>query len=192
MKILLLASSMTFMFSAFAGMSGEKKLFTMEKNYNPENVMQIHTQTDDNCRFVTSKKNSENNYLEFYWIMNHGKEVKEVHSMIRSEIKNRVSFQGINEAKDTFKVKLNDLKELRHDLTDTTMEVTSEIIGGKCIVKSIITLGASSKYRKLALKKTFCDVTTNLLGLPNGCKFIELSGTDAETGEALKVRFNKK
>ena len=96
--------------------------------------------------------------------------------MIRSEIKNRVSFNGINDSKDTFKVKLNDLKELRHDLTDTSMEVTSEIIGGKCVVKSVITLGASAKYRKLALKKTYREVTTNLIGLPNGCMKLESLG----------------
>lgn len=169
----------------------ERQLFTMEKNYNAENIMIIHTQTDQDCRFVTSPKNNEKNYLEFYWLMD-GKSKKEVHSMIRAEIKNRVQFQGINSTRDSFKVKLNDLSELRHDLTDTTMEVVSEMIQGECTVKSILTLGASAKYRKMDLKRTYCSVTKNLIGVPNGCSYLLLEGIDIATGEKFSVKFNKR
>lgn len=172
--------------------SGEKKLFTMEKDHNEENVMMIHTQTDADCKFVTSTKNSEKNYMEFYWIMNNGKDTKEVHSMIRSSIKERVKFLGINASRDSFKIKLNDLSELRHDLTDTTMEINSEMVNGKCEVKSVLTLGASGRYRKIDLNRTFCNVSKNLIGVPNGCNFIELEGSDTSTGETIKVKFKKK
>lgn len=170
----------------------ERKLFTMEKNYNPENIMIIHTQTDKDCKFVTSTKNAERNYLEFYWNMNFGAEKKEVHSMIRSEIKERVQFVGINERRDLFRIKLNDLTELRHDLTDTTVDVSSEISQGKCNVKSILHLGASGNYAKMNVKKVYCDVTKNMIGVPNGCSFIQLEGTDADTGAKIFVKFKKK
>lgn len=179
-------------FSTIAAFANtERKLFTMEKNHNAENLMIIHTQTDNDCRFITSNKNAEKNYIEFYWLMD-GKNKKEVHSMIRAEIKNRVQFQGINAAKDSFKVKLNDLTELRHDLTDPSMEVVSEMIQGKCTVKSVLTLGASGKYRKMDLNRTFCDVSKNIVGVPNGCNYLLLEGTDIATGEKISVKFNKK
>lgn len=178
--------------SALANAQVERKLFSMEKNYNPENVLVIHTQTDKDCRFVTSPKNTEGNYVEFYWLMNYGAEKKEIHSMIRSEVKGRISFLGINAKKDSFKIRLNDLSELRHDLPDPTMEVISEVSQGKCSVKSIIHLGASGNYRKLSLKRTFCDVSKNMVGVPNGCSYLYLEGNDADTGEKISVKFKKK
>ena len=154
--------------------------------------MMIHTQTDLDCKFVTSEKNNENNFLEFYWIMDFGHSKKEVHPLIRDEIKKRVSFAGINNRSDSFRITLNDLKELRHDLTDTTMEIISEMNQGKCGVKSILTLGASGKYRKMDLERTYCEVSKNLIGLPNGCTTLLLEGKDASNGELIKVSFRKK
>jgi hypothetical protein len=170
----------------------EKKLFTMEKNHNPENIMMIHTQTDMDCKFIESKKNNEKNFLEFYWIMDSGRSQKEVHPLIRDEIKKRVRFDGINERKDAFKVTLGDLKELRHDLTDTSMEVMSELSDGKCIVKSVLTLGASGNYKKLDIERTYCEVSKNLLGIPNGCLSLILEGKDVSNGETIKMTFRKK
>jgi hypothetical protein len=178
-------------FCAFSQVS-EKLLFTMEKNYHAENIMVIHTQTNNDCKFVMSTKNAEKNYLEFYWILGNGKARKEIHSMIRSEIKGRVTFEGLNDVKDSFKVKLNDLKELKHDLADPTLEVTSEIRENKCYVQSVLTLGPSAKYKKIDLKRTYCEVTKNLMGLPNGCSFLQLDGKDIDSGEDVSVRFKKK
>lgn len=175
-------------FNAFAT-SGEKALFTMEKDHNEENIMMIHAQTDNNCKFITSTKNSEKNYMEFYWLMNNGKSKKEIHPMIRSTIKERVQFLGMNNTRDSFKIKLNDLTELRHDLSDTTMEITSEIINGECQVKSILTLGASGRYRRIDLDKTFCKVSKNFLGVPNGCRSLDIIGKDIQTDEEVKVTF---
>lgn len=181
---------------AIASMSAsaqvERNLFRMEKNYNAENIMLIHTQTDRDCKFVTSQKNTENNYVEFYWSMNNGKERKEVHPMIRTEIKKRVSFEGINAKRDSFRLRLNDLTELNHDLADPSMEVTSEIVAGKCQVKSVLTLGPSGKYKKMDLNRTYCEVSKSIVGLPNGCNWLTIEGTDVDTGEALTIKFKKK
>lgn len=173
--------------SVFSSTGIERKLFTMEKSYNPQNIMIIHTKTDDQCKFIA--KNNE--YVDFYWLMDR-KSRKEVHSMIRGEIKEKVKFLGINKSSDTFKIRLADLSQLKHDLEDTTMEITSEINNGGCRVKSILKLGATGNYRKLNLMRTYCEVTTNLFGIPNGCKFIDLIGNDADSGEALRVRFKAK
>lgn len=165
----------------------ERKLFTLEKSMNSENILMIHTQTDDNCKFIAG----DNGYVDFYWLMD-GLNKKPVHPMIRSKVSERVAFAGINESRDSFKVKLNDLSEINHDLEDTKIEAVAEVVNGACEVRSIVKLGASAKYRKMNLKRTYCQVDKNLVGVPKGCKYLELSGIDADNGEALKVRFRGK
>lgn len=112
--------------------------------------------------------------------------------MIRSKVQERVQFLGINEARDSFKVKLNDLSEIRHDLESNVIEARAELTNGECVVKSVIQLGASAKYKKLDLQRTYCEVEKNMVGIPNGCKFLELAGKDNAAGEGLKVRFKGK
>ncbi|MBC7540216.1 MAG: hypothetical protein H7281_15430 [Bacteriovorax sp.] len=172
---------------AFTAESVEKKLFTMEKNYHADNIMVINTLTDDSCKFVS--KNNE--YLDFYWLMDRATR-KEINPVIRSQIQERVKFSSINNERNSYKIRLSDLSELNHDLEDTAMEVSSAVINGKCQVKSVLKLGPSGKYRKLNLKRTYCEVTTNLVGIPNGCKFLDLQGNDADTDEIIKIRFFKK
>ena len=166
----------------------EKKLFSLEKSYNAENVLLIHTQVDDECRFGVSQNNE---YVDFYWLMN-GTDRKEVHPTIRSQVKTRVSFESINGPRDSFRVDLNDLKEISHDLESTNIEVRSFKENDLCKVESLIKLGASGHYRTLNLNRTYCEVKTNIIGIPSGCKFIDLEGVDVETGEAIKVRFKEK
>lgn len=165
----------------------EQNLFTMEKSYNPENIMVIHTETDNDCKFV----NSKNELIDFYWLMN-GKERKPVHSMIKNGVQERVQVTHVSSQRDQFKVKLNDLSEVKHDLEDPSLEVISEYRDGECQVKSVLTLGPSKKYRKVDITRTYCEVTSNFLGIPNGCKYLDLEGIDVDSGEEISVRFKKK
>ncbi|MBC7427362.1 MAG: hypothetical protein H7336_02040 [Bacteriovorax sp.] len=173
--------------TAISAESIQRKLFTLEKSMNSENILLIHTQTDANCKFVEN----QNGYVDFYWLMD-GNTKKEVHPMIRSKVEERVRFAGINADKTSFKVSLNDLSELKTDLDDNKIEVKSAIVNGACQVQSIIKLGGSAKYKKLNLKRTYCEVEKNFFGVPKGCIYLDLEGTNADTGEALKVRFNEK
>lgn len=189
-SMLILTSVLLIAQSAFASTTSsvvERKLFTLEKSLNSENILFIHTQTDESCKFVANS----NGYVDFYWLMD-GADKKQVHSMIRSKVQERVKFVGINQARDSFKVKLNDLSEIKHDLESNEIEARAEIINGECVVKSIIQLGASAKYVKLDLQRTFCEVETNMVGIPNGCKYLELAGKNDATGEGAKARFKGK
>ena len=112
--------------------------------------------------------------------------------MIRSKVAERVKFVAISDDKTSFIVKLNDLSELRTDLEDNKIEVKSEIVSGNCEVSSVIKLGASAKYKKLNLKRTYCEVDKNFVGVPKGCKYLDLKGVDADTNEVLSVRFKGK
>lgn len=186
-SMLLIVCSFMMAVSAHAATSNEKRLFTLEKSVNSENILNIVTTTDENCKFVSAT----NGYVDFYWLMNKTT-LKQVHPMIRSTVQERVKFTGINSRRDVFTVQLNDLSEIRHDLESSTIEARAEINNGKCEVKSVIQLGASSKYKKMNLQRTYCEVTTNLIGIPSGCSTLELSGTDNATGEKLTVKFKGK
>lgn len=186
-SMLILTGALILAQSAFAGETIERKLFTLEKSLNSENILLIHTQTDENCKFVPNS----NGYVDFYWLMN-GTDKKQVHPMIRSKVQERVQFLGINEEHTSFQVRLNDLSEIKHDLESNVIEARAELNNGECVVKSVIQLGASSKYEKLDLQRTYCEVAKNMVGIPNGCKFLELAGADDATGAGLKVRFKGK
>lgn len=189
-SMLMLTGALILAQSVFAGTTSpivERKLFTLEKSLNSENILFIHAQTDESCKFVPNA----NGYVDFYWLMD-GSLKKQVHPMIRSKVQERVKFVGINEARDSFKVKLNDLSEIRHDLESNEIEARAQIINGECVVKSIIQLGASAKYIKLDLQRTYCEVEKNMVGIPNGCKFLELAGKNDATGAGSKVRFKGK
>ena len=186
--MLILTSVILMAQSAFAANTAiERKLFTLEKSLNSENILFIHTQTDENCKFVANS----NGYVDFYWLMD-GSQKKQVHPMIRSKVQERVKFVGINEAHDSFKVKLNDLSEIKHDLESNEIEARAEVINGECVVKSVIQLGASAKYIKLDLQRTFCEVEKNMVGIPKGCKYLELAGKNDVTDEGVKARFKGK
>ena len=182
-SILVLSSLLLLSQSAFASKTIERKLFTLEKSLNSENILNIHTQTNENCKFVTNS----NGYIDFYWLMN-GKTKKDVHPTIKSKVKERVKFISINQTNDSFTVRLNDLSEIKHDLESNIIEIQAKTINGNCTVNSIIPLGASAKYKKLNLERTYCEVKS-VLGVPNGCKYIELSGKENTTNEILKVKF---
>lgn len=175
--------------NTFASQVIEKKLFRMDKNYHSENILIISSHVDENCKFIAKDKD----YLDLYWLMN-GSDTdrKEIAGAIKSGIQKRVQFEGMSSEGNNFKIRMNDLSELKHDLEDTTIDVKSEISGGVCQVKSILKLGPSSKYRKINLKRFYCEVSTNMIGIPKGCKFVELQGNDIDTGELVKVRYKSK
>lgn len=174
--------------NSFGQSSGEKQLFTLEKSLNSENILVIVSQTDKNCKFI---KTPSNDLFDFYWLMD-GKSKKTVHPMIRSKVQERVQLLGVNSSQDSFKIRLNDLSEIKHDLEDNTLEVNAVLENGNCNIQSVIKLGASANHRKLNLTRTYCEVSKNMIGIPKGCSYLELQGTDADTGESLKVRYKGK
>lgn len=173
-----------FMMATSAFSSTERRLFTIEKSLNSENILVINTFTNDKCQFVSGP----NGPVDFYWLMDK-KSKKEVHPMIRSNVQERVQFLKFQPNNDSFLIRLNDLSEIKHDLQSSNVEIKAEIIGGDCVVKSIITLGASAKYRKMNLEKTYCEVKTNLLKVPTGCHYLELQGREVDTDLPIKVRY---
>lgn len=166
-----------------------EKLFIMEKSHNPENVMIIEVMLNKKCEFETYEDGS---LLNFYWLMEDGKYTKNIHPLIRHGIAKRVEFRDKEKTKTSFKVALNDLKELRHDLPDSSLKVSSLKEKERCSVQSVLELGPSKGNKKINLTRTFCKVETNFLGIPVGCKFIELEGKSVSSGNQLQAKFRAK
>tara|TARA_Y100000768_G_scaffold103111_1_gene75379 strand:- start:30 stop:593 length:564 start_codon:yes stop_codon:yes gene_type:complete len=173
-----------FILSSSAGI--REKLFIMEKSHNPENVMIIEVKLNEKCEFQTYEDGS---LLNFYWLMDGGKYTKDIHPLIRHGIAKRVEYKDQAKTKTSFKVALNDLKEVQHDLPDSSLDVSASLDKGKCSVQSILELGPSKNNKKINLTRSFCKVETNVLGIPVGCTFLELEGKTLSSGKPLHAKF---
>lgn len=167
----------------------EKKLFTMKKSYNPENTMVIYAQVDENCDFKPFPGGS---YINYYWLMNR-KTRKKVHPLIAKGIEQRVEFNtGGTTPKRAFKASLNDLNEVDHDLPNTSINVISLKENDHCEAQALIGLGKSEGGKEIDLVTTYCEVHTNLFGVPTGCDSLQLQGTQPGSGKRISVKFDKK
>lgn len=178
--ILIFASSMT-CFGA------ERTLFTIEKSYNNSNIIVVNVQLNRDCRFVKT----ENGLLDYYWLMNRSLK-KEIHPLIRSTVASRLTLVSSNGLLNSFKLRLNDLTEVSHDIADPTLEVSSELVNGQCRVRSVMTLGHSQKYRRIDLDRIYGEVDKNLMGVPSTLKYIDLDGKDVDNNESIRVRYRAK
>lgn len=168
---------------SFAVEEKRVQLFLMEKSHNQENIMVIHTQVNDDCQFVGER------LIDYYWMMD-GKKEKRVHSMIKYKIRERLKFDSLAGDKRSFKVQMTDLSEVKHDLEDINIKIISDKSDGSCRVHAILKLGPSKDYKEMILDRTYCEVKKNLVGIPTGCKNLELIGKDLKTGEELRVKFS--
>lgn len=166
------------------GKENRKQLFLVEKTYNNENIMVVHATIDNECNFIDGKK-----LIDYYWLMD-GKKEKRVHPMIKNKVGDRFKFNELGADKKSFTIQMADLSEVKHDLPDINIRVTSEKEkDGNCKVLAVLKLGPSGDNKELILERTFCVVKKNIVGVPIGCKTLELIGKDLKTGEELRVKF---
>ena len=83
---------------------------------------------------------------------------------------------------------LSDLKELDHDLPDSTFDISVSGQTETCTSKVHIKLGKSYGDQIMELMSVYSEVKT-FLGIPFGVKFVELRGRNADTGKDLVARY---
>ncbi|MEX0798645.1 MAG: hypothetical protein WD025_04340 [Bacteriovoracaceae bacterium] len=183
--------SFSFSFAA-SGDAKEQKLFIFEKSYNPENILVISARTNDQCQF---EKWENNEFYKMYWLMD-GEDYKDPHSLIKKELRKRISLYDMNEEKNRFKIKLNDLEGLDHDFEEAVVTVETLFDRqGDCNVSAVIPLGGSADYQKLELKSVYSRVKTNWLGLPktkDPFEYIDLKGLNYDSKDDLTIRYFEK
>jgi hypothetical protein len=162
-------------------------VFTFEKNENPQNIMVIYTKVDKECEFVAASKDQGNSFLDYYWLMDR-KNFKPVNPMIKNGMRGRLEFaQSTKEKPSSFKVQINDLKELQTDLKDFTVEVKAVRDAQKaCDVEALVKLGPSDHDRILRLQKIFSQAEKSVLPPFRKIQAITIEGKDVRTGEQVK------
>ena len=161
-------------------------ILTFEKNENPQNVLIVYTEVDQNCHFRGPTASTGAPFVDYYWLMNR-KTYKPVNPMIKIGIRDRLTIENSKgTTPDSFIVKIEDLDKLKTDLKDPRMTIKSAREGKGCAVEALVTLGASDHDRVLRLK-TISTVSEKILMPPfRKIKAVSLEGNDVKTGEDIR------
>ena len=134
------------------------RILTLEKNENPQNIAVIYTQLDKACHFLKDSKGQP--VFDFYWLMDRTR-YKPMNWLLKSGVHRRFE---MSEAKattsviDAFNVKINDLKEMKTDLTGIQLLVeTKKNSLGECEVENSLPLGASDQGSVVKVEKIFAE-----------------------------------
>jgi hypothetical protein len=166
-------------------------IFTFEKNENPQNIMVVYTELDKDCHFIADKDGQGQPLLDYYWLMD-GKSYKPVHPMIKSGMKKRMELEANGKAQSksadgSFLVRINDLKELKTDLKDFSVQVKAERNKSQaCDVEALVKLGPSDHERVLRLQTIASKAEKTALPPFRKLESITLIGKDVKTGELVK------
>ena len=174
---------------AHAGTDQEVRLFVVEKSKNPQNILVVYTNAGTGCNVHPITDAGRLHLFDLYWLMN-GTTFKPTHRLIKRAARKRFVAQGLTSNGQIFTVLLTDLKELRHDLPTDRIRV--EIVRGpkgRCRARVLLPLGPSHNNRTMAIHTIYSEAKT-FFSIPVGIHYIELRGTDIQSGESMVVQFN--
>ena len=127
-----------------------QRIFTVEKNVNPENLVEVYTKVDGQCRFVTNPANRDEPVFDFYWLIDRGS-YKPMNSFFKNEFHKRMTFVS-GGTSIRFQLEANDLKEVKHDLgSNPRFDVMAISSRTACDVRAFITLGPSDNNARIRL-----------------------------------------
>lgn len=159
------------------------RLFTVEKNENPGNILVLYTKLDGNCNIQNESKSP---VFDMYWLMNRAT-YKPTHSLIKKGVRERLQLVPSNA--QTFYVKVNDLKEVNSDLSDPRLIVEADKLKGQCKVRSLLTLGPSNKYAKIQLSSIYTEAVKTVVPPFRKLVSVTLNGVDVNTGAKVSRKY---
>ena len=174
--------------SDFAPLGAHYPAFRIEKNENPENVMIAYVKLNSKCEFEQDAGNGSRPIFDFYWLME-GVRFKPVHRLIKRGIRNRLEIVWQVSSKHSFRVRLNDLKELQHDLPKREFTVSAVRSGEGCSVFARIQLGASDREQTLTLSRIHFESGRVFLPPFRRIEAVTLIGSSVATGKAVQHRY---
>lgn len=128
-------------------------VFIFEKNENPQNVMVIYVKLDTEGKLQRDPANSNQPFVGFYWLMDREK-YKPVHPLIQAGIRDRLHFVSQTEDRRSFRLRLDDLKGLKQDLT--SREIAVKVVGhDHPQVEAMVTLGPSDNSKLVKIDRIF-------------------------------------
>lgn len=154
------------------------KILSFEKNENPENVLVVYTKLDENCRFIQKDAKP---LIDFYWLMN-GQRYKPTHALIKNAVRGRMKISEVDE--QSFRLRINELKELQTDLRQPHLNVRVVKKGAECTVAAYFRDQNEQLIRVNSIfsesKKTF---------LPPFRKVLAVAIRGTASGEAVERKF---
>jgi hypothetical protein len=155
------------------------KVVTVKKSVHPRNEVVVYTRLDDACRPVRKKGRP---VLDYYWLMD-GSRYKPVNPLIKRGIRKRLEVRS--GLPDGFTVRLNELKEVEHDLgPDPSLRVLAGKGAAGCFAEARMTLGPSNKRAEIRLDEIYTEA--ELKGRFSAkAKLVALKGVDVKTGKKV-------
>lgn len=162
------------------------RVLTVKKSIHPQNTLVAYTRLDGECRVERDPKRANRPAFDFYWLMD-GKRYKPVNRLLLRGIRKRLEI-GASPPKSrdgSFSVRLNQFKEVRHDLGPTPMLwVRAERTPKGCSVQARMTLGPSNRNEEIRLDSIYSEA--ELKGKFGArVKLIALEGADMRTGKRV-------
>lgn len=153
-------------------------VFIVEKNENPQNILVAYTKLNSKCEIELDGK-SKAPIFDFYWLMDR-KNFKPVNRLIVGGIRERLASEGKQGTdRHSFRVRVNDLKELNQDLGQPSLEVIGRAkTQGGCEVLASMQLGPSDKNVRLRLESIYSEGSKTFLPPFRKVVAVTLIGTD--------------
>lgn len=162
------------------------KVVTVKKSVHPQNDLVVYTRLDEHCRVVREGKRKRP-VFDFYWLMDHSR-YKPVNPLIKSGIRKRLEVEdgaAAGGGPDTFYVRLNELKEVEHDLgPNPRLSVRAAKTAKGCAAEARMTLGPSDQDAEIRLDEIYSEA--ELKGRFSAkVKAVTLKGVNVKTGKRV-------
>jgi hypothetical protein len=155
------------------------RVVTVKKSVHPRNELIVYTRLDENCRVAREKGRA---VLDYYWLMD-GSSYKPVNPLLKRGIRKRLEVES--DLADGFSVRLNELKEVEHDLgPNPSLRVLAARGAAGCFAEARMTLGPSNKGAEIRLDEIYTEA--ELKGRFSAkVKLVALKGSDVKTGKKV-------
>lgn len=166
-------------------------VLVFKKNENRQNIMVIYTKLTRDCRFQDDAA-EKRPVFDFYWLMD-GRNFKPVHDLIKSGVRDRLAFDVATKMSDgprsSFWIKINDMKEMNHDIRDPRLLIRSLSVKEKCNAEALITLGPSDRGATIRLVDIDTEARKSILPPFRKLVSVTLNGIEVKTGRKISRKF---
>jgi hypothetical protein len=174
-----------------SGIGPHQPILMVRKNVNPQNVMVVYTKMDAGGRFLEDR-GSDRPVLDFYWLMD-GKTYKPVNGLIKAEIRKRFVPRWTSKGLATrFIIAMNDLKEVKSDISEPHVDVSARETGDAPVVEAQMSLGPSDGNMRIKLS----SIQTEGRAFPPAVYSVTLKGEevagDKPTGRKVARKYEAK
>lgn len=168
-------------------------IFIVEKSENPQNILVAYTKLSANCEIEADSDDKLKPLLDFYWLMDR-RDYKRVHPLIKSGIRGRLELiANTSKQPRSFSIRMNDLSELKQDLTTAVLDVVSEAQkDGSCRVDASLKLGPSDRSKTVKLSSIYTESTTSIWPPFRRVVAVTLNGVDNHNGEKIVRKYGAK